>query len=33
MSAKIEPDPRQLQFIHTIRDISYRVEDGKALKR
>jgi DNA-binding response OmpR family regulator len=30
LRSKIEPDPREPRFIHTIRDIGYRFEDAKA---
>ena len=28
LRAKIEPDPRHPTYIHTIRDVGYRFEDG-----
>ncbi|HVM46721.1 MAG TPA: response regulator transcription factor [Candidatus Acidoferrum sp.] len=32
LRGKIEPDPRSPRFIHTIRDIGYRFEDGTLAK-
>ncbi len=32
LRSKIEPDPREPRFIHTIRDIGYRFEDTEAAK-
>ena len=32
LRSKIEPDPRNPRFIHTIRDIGYRFEDAVAAK-
>jgi len=33
LRSKIEPDPREPSFIHTIRDIGYRFEDIEPSKR
>ena len=30
LRGKIEPDPRRPRWIHTIRDVGYRFEDGEA---